>query len=205
MNKHAVIRLVVIFFTLSIINGMIFSDQQNQESSDEQEKMIKLWKKYATPGEKHKFLDYFVGQWESIQNIWSEPGGESLLRHQEISVESLFGGRFTKAHIKIKEKIMDMSVEGFVITGYDNYKKQFHSVTFTNAGTDLHFMSGTLDKTGKVRTDTGYEDDFMTGKKIKVKGITTLIDNDKYKYEYYQSDTKGNEFKLMEIIYTRKK
>jgi hypothetical protein len=85
-----------------------------------------------------------------------------------------------------------------------NYKKQFVSVTFGTTSTDFHFISGTLDKTGKVRTDTGYEDDFMTGERIKVKGVTTLIDNDTYKYEYYQIDAKGNEFKSMEIIYTRK-
>jgi hypothetical protein len=205
MNKHAVVSLMVIFFAISIMNVEVLCDKKKQESSDEQEKMIKLWKEYATPGENHKFLQYFVGQWESKQKIWLEPGTEPIIRHQEISVESLFGGRFTKAHIKIKEKIFGMSIEGIVITGYNNYKKQFVSVSYGNSDTEFHFMFGTLDKTGKVRTDTGYEDDFMTGERIKVKGTTTLIDNDKYKYEYYQTDSKGNEYKSLEIIYTRKK
>lgn len=213
MNKHAVVRfrfLVIFFicficFTVLMMNMAVFADKQKQESQsqEEQEKMMKLWQEYTTPGEKHRFLEYFVGQWESQQKIWLEPGSEPLIRNQEISVESLFGGRFTKAHIKIKEKIMGISVEGIVITGYNNSKKQFVSVTFTNAGTDIHLMYGTLDETAKIRTDNGYVDDFMTGEKIKVKGVTTLIDNDKYKYEYYQSDAEGNEHKSLEIIYTR--
>ncbi len=205
MNKQAVVSLMVIFFTILIMRAAVIADEKKQELSAEDQKIMEIYKKYASPGESHKFLDYFVGKWESSQKIWMEAGKEPLIRNQEISVESLFGGRFTKAHIKIKEEILGMSIEALVITGYDNYKKQFVSVTFGTSGTDFVLMYGTLDNTGKIRTDTGYVDDVVTGERIKLKGVTTLIDNDTYTYEMFQTDPQGNEFKYMEITYNRKK
>ncbi len=207
MKKHAVASLMVIFFTFSIMNAVVLADKEKQELSgeQEQEKMIKLFKEYASPGENHKFLQYFVGQWESIQKIWPEPGSEPITRKQEINVQSLFGGRFTKAYIKTHGEVLGISIEGIVITGYDNYKKEFVSVSYGTTGTNLSFMSGTLDKNAKIRIDTGHYDDIFTGEKLKVKGVTTIIDKDRYTYEYYYFDPRKNEIKSMEITYTRKK
>jgi len=202
--KRTTIGLLFIFLVLPVLH-LGAADEKKQELSAEDQKIMEIYKKYASPGENHKFLDYFVGKWESSQKIWMEPGQEPLTRKQEVSVESLFEGRFTRAHIKTIGDVMGMPLEGIVITGYDNYKKQFESVTFGTTGTGLFLMYGTLDNTGKTRTDTGYVDDVVTGERIKIKGVTTLISNDSYKYEFYQTDDKGNEFKSMEITYTRKK
>jgi hypothetical protein len=202
--KKTAIGLLVIFLVLPVLS-LGAADKKKQELSPEDQKVMDLYKKYASPGENHKFLDYFVGKWESSQKIWMEAGKEPLTRKQEISVESLFEGRFTSAHIKTIGEVMGMTIEGIVVTGYDNYKKQFVSVTFGTSGTDFVLMYGTLDNTGKTRTDTGYVDDVVTGERIKLKGVTTLIDNDTYMYEMFQTDPRGNEFKYMEITYTRKK
>jgi hypothetical protein len=119
-------------------------------------------------------------------------------------VESLFGGRFTRAHIKIKANIGGIVPEGIVITGYDNFKQEFFSVTFGNLGTGYFVTSGKLDKTGKIRIDNAVRTNVYTSQEYKVKAITTIINQDKYLYEYYKIDPKGSEFKRMEIIYTRK-
>lgn len=202
--KKTSIGLLVIFLVLPVLS-LGAANEKKQELSEEDRKIMEIYKKYASPGENHKFLDYFVGKWESSQKIWLEPGSEPLTRKQEISVESLFEGRFTRAHIKTIGEVMGMSIEGIVITGYDNYKKQFFSVTYGTSGTDFVLMYGTLDSTGKIRTDTGHVDDVVTGERIKLKGITTLINNDTYTYEMFQTDPRGNEIKYMEITYTRKK
>jgi hypothetical protein len=190
-----------------VMSLLLSPREQNQELSEEQEKMMKLWEKYATPGENHKHLEYFVGKWESIHKIWEKPGtGDNpIIRHQEINVKSILGGRYLKAHIKFKEKVMGKSAEGIVITGYDNFKEEFFAISFSGMATGYFVTSGTLDKSGKTRTETGIiHDYYITGKKIKVKGVTTIINRDKYVYQFYQPDSKGNEFKSMEIIYTRK-
>ncbi|MCK4760638.1 MAG: DUF1579 family protein [Candidatus Aminicenantes bacterium] len=205
--KSSIVFLLILCFAISLPADSFSTDREKQEQamSAEEQKMVKRWKELATPGERHKHLRYFVGEWESVQKIWAEPGAEPLQSAQEISVKLLYGGRFTEAHIKFKQEFFGVKIEGTVITGYNNYTGKFFSVTFGNDSTGYSSMSGTLDKTGKVRTDHIEIDDFMTGKKVKFKAITTIINKDKYTYESYQVDSKGNEVKYMEVTYYREK
>jgi hypothetical protein len=94
-----------------------------------------------------------------------------------------------------------------MIIGYDNYKKQFMTLWIDSTGTGFSLTAGTLDQTGKIRTETGEWDDFMTGVKAGVKIVTTLIDADKYLFEMFMVDLNapGKEFKNMEMLSTRKK
>ena len=72
-------------------------------------------------------------------------------------------------------------------------------------GTHLQFMSGTLEESGKTRIDRGISTNALAGKEHKVKAVTTIIDQNKYLYEYYRVNTDGKETKTMRITYTRKK
>lgn len=196
------VMLVVIYAT-GVAMPLEEGKKEQQMSEEEQ---IKLWKELTSPSTNHKHLQYFAGNWDSVQEVYGEPGSEPVKRKQVIRVESLYEGRYTLARIKFTEKILDMDIEGIVITGHDNYKKKFVSVTFGNMSTDLSFMSGTLDKTGKIRTDFGEQDDAVTGAKVKVKAVTTILSPDKYTYDYYHIDSQGKkENKVMTITYFRKK
>jgi hypothetical protein len=44
----------------------------------------------------------------------------------------------------------------------------------------------------------------MTGKPAKIRTVTRIVDPNQHVYEMYAPDPKGNEFKMMEIVYTRK-
>ena len=185
-------------------NRVLLAGDKQEQTTAEQQRMMELWKKYSFPGPHHKHLEYFVGDWDSIQKIFPSAGGEPVTQTQEIHVESLFGGRFTRAHIKVNANIMGIIPEGFVITGYDNYQDKVISVTYGNYATDFTFLSGTLSKDGKTRIDTGTLPNVFTGKEYRVKAVTTIINHDKYLYEYYKIDAAGKESKGMEITYTRK-
>ena len=201
--KHVMLSLLIVFLATLLLS--VSDQEKNQELTEEQKKMIELWKKYTLPCEKHKHIEYFVGEWESVIKSWLEPGKEPDVRTQEIKVESFFDGRFTKAHIKTDASDIGMLLETIVINGYDNYKQEFFSITLSKQRTDYYLTRGKLDETGKIRTDTSVQTDIFTGKEYRVKAITTIINQDKYTYEYYQIDPEGNEVKKMEVTYTRKK
>ena len=203
MSKHVMLSLLIVFLATLVLS--VSAREKDQEMSEEQKKMMELWKKYTFPCEKHKHIEYFVGEWESIIKSWPEPGKEPDTRTQEIKVESFFDGRFTKAHIKTDASDIGMLLETIVINGYDNYKQEFFSITLSKQRTDYYLTRGKLDETGKIRTDTTVQTDIFTGKEYRVKAITTIINQDKYTYEYYQIDPEGNEVKKMEVTYTRKK
>jgi hypothetical protein len=201
--------LFVFLFVIAVTGWAFALEEQKEEQKKvqemSQEEQVKLFQRLASPSENHKHLAYFVGNWDSVQKMFPGPGIEPVIRKQGIEVKSLYDGRFTQARIWFVEKIFGMDIEGIVITGYDNYKQTFNSVTFGNMGTDFSYMTGTLDPTGKIRTDYGETDDVFNGTKVKVKAITTIIDPDKYTYEYFHIDDKNNEVKIMEIAYFRKK
>jgi hypothetical protein len=203
MIKHVMLIFLVVFLATLVLS--VFAQEKNQEMSEEQKKMMELWKKYTFPGEKHKHIEYFVGEWESVIKSWPVPGKEPKVRTQKIKVESFFDGRFTKAHIKTDASDVGVLLETIVINGYDNYKQEFFSITLSKQRTDYYLTTGQLDKTGKIRTDTAVRTDIFTGEQYRVKAITTIINQDKYTYEYYKIDPEGNEVKRMDITYTRKK
>ncbi len=201
--KHVVIGLLVMFLITSGMGLAAFTDEKKQELSEEDKKMMEILEKYSTPGENHKYLDYFVGEWESLVKMFGEPGSEPMTHKQEITVKWILGGRYLHAHIK--GNLFGKPYEVFVYTGYSNYKKELFALQLSTMDTDYFVTTGSLDKSGKIRTETGIMDDFFTGKKIKIKAVTTLLDKDKYKYDFYTIDAEGKETKSMEIVYNRKK
>jgi hypothetical protein len=133
-----------------------------------------------------------------------KPGDKPTVGQAEIKCEMIMQGRYLKCDYK--GNMMGMPYEGMMIIGYDNYKKQFMTLWIDSTGTGFYPTAGTLDQTGKIRTETGEWDDFMTGGKVGVKIVTTLIDADKYLFEMFVVDTAtGKEFKNMEMLSTRKK
>ncbi len=203
MIKPVRLSLLVVFLAALVLP--VYAQEKNQEMSEEQKKMMESWKKYTFPCEQHKHIEYFVGEWQSIIKSWNEPGKEPMVRTQEIRVESFFEGRFTRAHIKTDASDLGMILETMVINGYDNFKQEFFSITLSSQRTDYYLTTGKLDGTGKIRTDTAVRTDIFTGEPYRVKAITTIINQDKYTYEYYRIDLEGKEVKEMEITYTRKK
>lgn len=197
--KNLSICLLVLFFLSSALNVVLFAQQ-----SEEEQKMMKKWMEYATPGENHKYFEYFVGDWEVNVKMWMTPGAEPEVSKGENTSKVILGGRFLKSYYK--GTMMGMPFEGISITGYDNFKKEYVTMWIDNAGTGIYQTSGTLDKASKTRTETGLWDDFMTGGKSKVKWVTKIIDDNKYQFDMYGADPKtGKEFKSGQIIYTRKK
>jgi hypothetical protein len=199
--KHLGFSLAVLVFVSLALNVAVLAQQQPQ--SEEEQKMMKLWMEYATPGENHKYFEYFVGDWDVTSKMWMKPGAEPEVSKGENTSKLILGGRFLKSHVK--GMMMGMPYEGMSITGYDNFKKEYVTMWIDNAGTGIYQTSGTLDKASKTRAETGLWDDLMTDGKSKVKCATKIIDDNKYEFLIYSPDPAGKEFKSGEIIYIRKK
>ncbi len=197
--KRLSVNLLVMVFLVSCLGVALNA----QEMSKEDQEMMKKWQAYATPGDNHKYLDSFSGEWTAAGKSWMKPGAPPIVSKNEVKAKMIMGGRYHKSHFK--GTMMGMPFEGIAVTGYDNFKKKFMSIFFDNMGTGFYKSSGTLDKSGKVRTETGLWDDFMTGAKTKIRLVTKSIDNDKFIFEMYGMGPDGKEFKSMELVYTRKK
>lgn len=112
------------------------------------------------------------------------------------------GGRYLK--ISYQGTMMDMSFEGMGIHAFDNHLKKYLSIWIDNMGTGIMVSTGTLDESGKVLTQYAEMENFISGKKEKVKTVTTLCSPDKWQMEMYMVGPPG-EFRSLEVIHSRKK
>jgi hypothetical protein len=197
--KH--IKILITLAAMLLVIGVTFSAAKGSPLS--QEEMNKRWMAYATPSDGHKHLEFFVGDWKGDVKMWMEPNGKPMETVQTATGKMIMGGRYLEAHIK--GKFQDMPFEGRQLLGYDNMKKEFLTHWIDNMGTGFYPSSGSLDKTGKTRSETGVWVCPITGSDLNVRIITRILDKDKFSMEMYTSGGMygDNEFKNMEAVYTR--
>ncbi len=189
-----ILTIVTFILSLSLFAG---------DKAADEKKMMEKFMEYSTPGANHKYLEYFTGEWDVVSKMWMKPGDKPMESKGTQTGKMILGGRYLMS--KMKGMTMGMEFLGINITGYDIYNKKFVGMWIDSMGTGMYLADGKLDATGKIRTDTGLWDDYMAGKKSKVKMVTTIINKDKYLFEMFMGLPDGKEFKSMEMFYTRKK
>jgi hypothetical protein len=183
--------------------GVTGAQQGEQpKMSPEQQKMMETWMKYATPGEGHKALEPMLGTWSVTSTSWQTPDSPPEMGAGTSENTWVLGGRFVKQ--EFQGTFGDMKFQGLGYTGYDNFKKKYVGTWMDTMGTMVLMMTGTPDASGKVITMTGTMDDVFTGKPTKLRTVTRIVDANKHVMEMFGPDPAGKEFKMMEIVYTRK-
>ncbi len=168
-----------------------------------QEEMMKKWEAYATPGEAHRKLDVLVGTWTARVKSWMAPGQPPEETEGTAVNTWVLGDRFLEQ--KYDGTMMGKPFSGIGYTGYDNSKRRYESFWIDNMGTGQMVSTGSCDKTGKVFRATSMMDDPLTGKKTKVEEKTVIVDADTHRMEMSRAGPDGKTFKMLEIVYTRKK
>jgi hypothetical protein len=101
--------------------------------------------------------------------------------------------------------MMGMAWKGMGVTGYDNFKKKYVFTFLDNMGTAILTGEGDFDAKNNVMTSYGKMDEPLTGEKNKtVKYVTRILSKDKHVFEIYDLVGTPHEFKVIEMVYTRK-
>lgn len=170
-----------------------------------QEEMMKRWQEAMTPGDAHKALEQFVGEWDAATRMWVEGPQKPPMESSGTSSSTMvLGGRFLRQDFS--GQMMGMPFTGVGFTGYDNFKKKYVGSWMDSMSTSLATMEGTFDTAGKVLTTWGKMDEPMTGEKDKtIKYVLRILSPDKHVFEAYDLVGTKSEFKAFEITYTRRK
>ncbi|PIF43839.1 uncharacterized protein DUF1579 [Chryseobacterium sp. 52] len=166
---------------------------------------MKAWMEYATPGEMHKTLAAYDGNWTGATTMWMENGGKPMTSQSECTNKMIFGGRYQ--HSTYKGNFMGMPFEGMSIMGYDNAKKKFVSTWIDNMGTGIMHGEGDWNPAKKSIEFKGtMSDPARPGHDCDFREVYTFTDANNHMMEMYGPDSKtGNEYKTMEIKFTKKK
>ena len=115
--------------------------------------------------------------------------------------ELILGGRFLQS--RFRGTMMGQPFEGMAIDGYDNHSKKYQGIWIDLMGTIMISFEGTIDADRRVRTMMAEFLDPMTDTLKKMKGVTTLEDENRHRYDGWNQGQDGEFFKAMEIVYTR--
>lgn len=197
MARRIIVMAVAVFLVLPVVA----SAQDDAKMSDSA--MMAEWAKYANPGPEHRMLAKGVGNWTIATKMWMDPSQPAMESKGTMECTALLGGRYFQSHYK--GEMMGMPFEGFGISGYDLYKKQYFGTWIDNMGTMIMISSGSCNADGSECTLTASFDDPATKTTKHVKEVTRWTGPDSFVFEMYDVSPGQPDKKSMEITHTRVK
>ena len=196
-------RTLVSGFVLGSVTALLGGHALSQDHGDmdpaQMQRMMQLAEELATPGETHRRLDFFTGEWDTsttVMGMEPETGTQSI--------KWILGGRQLQS--EVNGTVMGRPFEGLGLLGYDNYKKKYTSVWCDSQSTTLLTSEGLADQSGKVITLYGTMDEWMDGTHDKaVKYVYRIVDENTYEFEIHDLGIVPGDTKVISITATRRK
>lgn len=158
----------------------------------------------ATPGPQHEELAKSVGVWSGKSKTWMAPNTEPQASECKSVVTSIMDGRFIKVEITGEMPGMPGPFNGMGVYGFDNVSKAYQTTWIDNCGTGMMTGSGEATSDGKTITWTYTGNCPMTKKPMTMREVDTWTGKDTKTMVMYAPDpATGNEFKMMETVFTR--
>lgn len=195
--------LLVNFVTLLITNSVLFAGEKEGEMPS-MEEMMADYMKMIEPGEAHRMLDFFIGDWTYTTKMWMSGHDQPPMESKGVSTSKwIMEDRFTET---IWEgEFMGKPMKGRGLMGYNNHRKQYVSSWIDNMNTGISAMSGVYDKDAKVFRMWGTMDEPMTGEINKhFWMVYRITGDDTFVFEVHDSALGEKDTKVVEVSYTRK-
>ncbi len=154
--------------------------------------------------EAHAKFKPFAGTFTAEVKMWMGPGDPHVSTGVMINTLEL-GGRFL--HHSYQGDQADGPFPNFQGRGYWGYNTnagKYEGVWIDSASTLIQTETGDVDASGKVWTMIGQVTNPQTGQPMQKRSVITLQDSDHHRVEMFFQGPDGNEFKAMQISYTRK-
>lgn len=158
----------------------------------------------AKVGPEHEMLAKSVGEWDCAIKIWMDPTQPPMESKGSEVCEMAMGGRVCVGNFT--GDMMGTPFHGQSQMGYSNFAKKYWATWMDDMSTGMMYCEGTASEDGKSITMLGTYDDPMTNTMDKPwKQVMTMIDENHHVFAAYEKVGTPDEYKSMEIVYTRKK
>ena len=197
MRHISKLNRLFILITAAILVPMAFATLQDQSPGEIIYEMSKKGGLLAAPNENHKFLEKFVGKWETSSTVFgSEPDKGNA------KAEMILGGRFLE--MSYQGNFVGLALKGKLTLGFDNYKNKYTAVFLDNLSTSIMTAEGMLDQTGKVLSLWGTMDEWMTDEHDKpVMYRYTFLNELQIDFEVHDLSIVNGETLVIKVIYTK--
>ena len=175
-------------------------------SPEEQQKMMQEYMAAMQPGDEHKRLEPFVGEYNVTMTMMM-PGSPPQVSKGTSSVKWVLGKRYLMEEMDIKMKMgpgMEMPYNGIGMTGYNKTRNLYEGTWASSMDTHIYTMSGTWPPDSNVINYYGTMDEPMLNVYNRMCNYRmTLVDDNTHKFEVFDLAV-GPDFKVFEILYKRK-
>ncbi len=159
----------------------------------------------SLPGPEHKILENLAGTYTAKVKAFYDPGKPPEESIGVMKRKLLLGGRFVQEDYE--GKIGPETFTGMGLIGFDRIRKKYVITWIDSMSTGFMTSEGTYDADKKAFTYLSEDVDPATGKKMKGRDTLRFDSDDQQTFEMYRRplDEGAKEFKVLEIVYTRKK
>lgn len=160
------------------------------------------WMEYMTPGEKHKWLAKYAGNWEGEVHSYM-PGGPVDTQQAKETIRMTMNGLYQESDFS--SNMMGQPMSGHSTMGFDNMRKVFVSTWIDNFGSGIIMMEGSYDEASKTLNMKGKQSDPMVNMQSDIRQEMKFADDDNYTMTMYATGPDGKEMKMMDGVFKRKK
>jgi len=197
--RRTLITLICLCLVMSA--SFVTAKEKKPQKQMDQQEMMELWKKLATPGEPHKLFASLAGSWTTTTKEWMEPGKPPTESTGTAEMKMLLDGRFL--YQEYNSQMMGQPFSGIGIDAYDNMTKKYVTAWIDSMGTGIFMMEGTASADGKTITLKGSHPE-PGGGKMTHRAVWKIVDNNTQTFDMYGAHHGGKETKMLEITYQRK-
>lgn len=164
--------------------------------------MMKAWMDFATPGDMHKWMAKYDGNWSGEVTTWMDPAAPPTKTTATMSQKMALNGLYQMGDFK--GTMMGQPFMGHSILAYDNAKKEFVNTWVDNMGSGIVIMRGTYDAGTQTLSLSGTQTDPVTSKDTPIRQEIKFVDDNSQMVSMYGPGMDGKESKWMEITMKRK-
>lgn len=193
--------IIITCLCLTLPVSFVTAKEKKPSKQMDQQAMMELWKKLATPGEPHKLFAGLAGSWTTTTKEWMEPGKPPTESTGTAEMKMLLDGRFL--YQEYNSQMMGQPFSGVGIDAYDNMTKKYVTAWIDSMGTGIFIMEGTASADGKTISLKGSHPE-PGGGRMTHRAVWKIVDNNTQTFDMYGAHHGGKETKMLEITYTRK-
>jgi hypothetical protein len=151
-----------------------------------------------------KRLQYLLGTWD-VAVQYQLPDGKESGGKAACKTSWILSSRFLKQ--EYESNVMGQPLTVVQLLGFDRLKKKFVEFQLHLHGPGTHTLhnEGSFSDDGKVLTLLGDSIDGFTGKPVKLRAVTTVVDANHYTLEWFMTETGGKEDRKVVLKHTRRK
>ena len=212
MKRRALLSVATLVGVTAVtVDEVVPQDEDGRRSSESEkaakverdnESLIDTWVQHAMPGEHHRLLEKMAGQWTTAVKFRMNAEAPVVESAGTCTRKWILGKRFLLEEFDGGE--LGLPFQALAIYGYDAFEKKYTSVWVDTMNTAITTSQGTCQRQCETIAFTGRHGDPWTGTMKPSRGVTRFINENQHGLELYEPGPDGKEFKILEIVYTRK-